>query len=652
MVLVGVWEDALRGASRVDCFLEARPAAHCCDSFDVGTYFSPWYIAWTPLRTIAEMENMEPRVTKRDRKLHLSYDLPHRIRCAQVYPIAAPNGSTLILYGHDRGLGILWRGGRRVKQQPPPAPAPKPAKSQDVIVIDDSDDEPPPPPTEKPVEYEDEEDEMDPDAPYAPIIQDVDVELGSAVLHIAVPSVPQQPAQRPGVVRDKALVAVYTTDGHVSTLRIPLAPPAPNKARDWVNKILKERTQLSAGKALLRGLAIKVHTRFPDEEFPIRTGGPEHTVLVAGVSDALRLWQLPLRRDAIHGEPSLQQRLPLSTPAVSVTFHPAQNSTQVLLADTQGTARLYDLTAPKDSSLRPGSSDSSALQPNELGCWIMTFSTPYTQSQPASMPARKKILDARYLLQGRAILVLLEDGEWGIWDLQPQGNNKSPEAFVLSGFLSNSSAPMSSGPSNSRKTNSKLAPMTPNTRKSKSETFFAGSAKPAGAVSHGGISVLSMENSNGSLDESAYIHFNSAIYAIPNTHTFFQRAASSSGSFLQTSSPSLTRIPDLNLFTESITSLCPLPSRHQAHQPSFNLGLGQMNTNAPADFLLAAEHRFIISQSTRPPVPARGLFQSTGAEKERDQRMLDVGALDLGGMDRMLDSMAAGGGRRKVGFAA
>ena len=596
------------------------------------------------------MDRMEPRVTKGERKLHLSYDLPHRIRCAQVYPIAAPNGSTLILYGHDRGLRILWRGGRRIKQQPLPAPAPKPAQSTDVIVIDDSDDEPPPPPKELPIEWEDEEDELDPDAPYAPIIQDLDVQLGGAVLHIAVPSVPQQPAQRPGVVRDKALVAVYTTDGQVSMLHFPLAPPSPSKARDAANKILKERTQLSAGKTLLRGLAIKVHTRFPDEDFPIKTGGAEHTVLIAAASDTLRLWQLPLKRDTVYGKPSLQQRLPLPAPSASVSFHPSPNSAQILLADARGTVRLYDLNAPKDPSLRPGSSDSSALRPNELGRWLMAFSTPYIQTQPASMPARKKILDAKYLLQGCAILVLLEDGEWGIWDLLPQSPNKAPSAFILSSFLHNTSTPDSSA---TRKPTSKLAPMTPNTRKSKSETFFTGPPKPAGAVSHGGISVLSTENGNGSVGESAYVHFNAAIYAVPNTQTFFQRGTSSSLS----SSPSLTRIPDLNLFSENITSLCPLPSAQtrQAQSPfSVGLGLGQTNTNAPPDFLLAAEHRFLISQATRPPVPGRGLFQSAGVEKERDQRMLDAGALDLGGMERMLDGMAAGGGagKRKVGFAA
>lgn len=86
-------------------------------------------------------------------------------------------------------------------------------------------------------------------------------------------------------------------------------------------------------------------------------------------------------------------------------------------------------------------------------------------------------------------------------------------------------------------------------------------------------------------------------------------------------------------------------------------GLGQMNT--PRDFLISAEHRFIIHQSTRPPAASKGLFEkalatAAAAPTDRDQRMLDAGELDVGGMDRMLDSMAnAGAARtRRVGFAA
>ena len=58
---------------------------------------------------------MEPRIVKRERKLQLAYDLPHRIHCARIYPAQCANGSTLVLYGHDQGIRVLYRGGRRPK---------------------------------------------------------------------------------------------------------------------------------------------------------------------------------------------------------------------------------------------------------------------------------------------------------------------------------------------------------------------------------------------------------------------------------------------------------------------------------------------------------------------------------------------------------
>ena len=74
--------------------------------------------------------------------------------------------------------------------------------------------------------------------------------------------------------------------------------------------------------------------------------------------------------------------------------------------------------------------------------------------------------------------------------------------------------------------------------------------------------------------------------------------------------------------------------------------------NMQKDLLVSAEHRFVILQSLRPPVAARQLFQQPAERPAlQDQLMLDAGELDVGGMDRMLNSMAADGRTRRVGFA-
>ena len=79
----------------------------------------------------------------------MRYELSHRIHDTKVYPVKAPNGSTIILYGHETGVGILWRGGRPLKQVASPKQAPKPppkvngTSNNDVVMIIDSDDDEP-----------------------------------------------------------------------------------------------------------------------------------------------------------------------------------------------------------------------------------------------------------------------------------------------------------------------------------------------------------------------------------------------------------------------------------------------------------------------------------------------------------------------------
>ena len=38
-----------------------------------------------------------------------------RVHTVQTYPVLSPQGATVVLYGHEDGLTIVWRGGRRFK---------------------------------------------------------------------------------------------------------------------------------------------------------------------------------------------------------------------------------------------------------------------------------------------------------------------------------------------------------------------------------------------------------------------------------------------------------------------------------------------------------------------------------------------------------
>lgn len=565
---------------------------------------------------------MELRVAKRERKLQLTYDLPHRIRCARIHPTPCSNGSTLVLYGHDQGLRVLYRGGRRPQHT---------GSGQ--------------------IDYEDEEDETDPETPYSNIIQEIDLKLGGPVLHIATASLASQTAQRPAVAKHHAIIAVHTADKQISVLRIPLAPCSPKDSKIVTEAILDDKIDLPAGRALVNDISIKVSTRFRSGISQMRTES-EDTICVAAVSDALQFWRLPTSGEEINVEDTTLQRLPLSSTGTKVSYYPSTGSAKTLLVDTQSAVRIYDPSAPKDPNVRPSSSDSMSIDSEEVGKWVMTFQAPYhalSQDRPA-VPARKTILDAKWILGGRAILTLLQDGEWGVWDVSASSqSNKSVGEFVIHGYLGSAaaSAPKDLGKQN--KSSSKLAPMTPNTRKTKSQNFFSGAPKAPGAVAKGGICVAGNDTLSGQSDESVMLWYDGEVYTIPNVQHFWQRSLNvSSTGVAGLYAPGISHIPDVNLMNENITSIAQFSTKFSSS------GLGQMNT--PRDFLVSAEHRFIIHQTTRPPVPSKGLFEKavTAAPTDRDQRMLDAGELDVGGMDRMLDSMAnAGAARtRRVGFAA
>jgi hypothetical protein len=144
------------------------------------------------------------------------------------------------LYGHETGVGILWRGGRPLKKgASSPKQAEKPAKvngvSNDAIMIIDSDDDEPAktaasqPPRE--AEFEDEEEELDPDQPYPSIVQQLHLPLSTQVLHIAVPQIPTASSLRttdtiPPLFSKKMVFTVACADSTIRIITLPLNPPS------------------------------------------------------------------------------------------------------------------------------------------------------------------------------------------------------------------------------------------------------------------------------------------------------------------------------------------------------------------------------------------------------------------------------------------
>ncbi|KAF2770929.1 hypothetical protein EJ03DRAFT_349956 [Teratosphaeria nubilosa] len=591
---------------------------------------------------------MEPRVAKRERKLQLSYETRHRIHCSSIYPIAGPNGSTVIIYGHDTGLRILWRGGRRRKTQlhaPPPAPPNGTTNNgHQVIDVEDNEDGDAQHSQETTHEYEQQEDEEDPDCPYANILADVEVDLETDVLQLAIPLLPtQSPLRTTQMLKAHGVVAVACSNGSQRVVTFPLAPPEDES--EYADMLRSTQVTFPGNGSICHALAAKIVAT--DVLTPGEESQASDFLLVAAVFDTLRIYQFSMFDELTALEQDASSRIvTLTHPATQVLFHPSSKATQMLITDISGTVRLYEPYASASPARRPSSSGSGSLDaaPGEaLGKWTFALHTSFALNK-SGVTQRKRLLDAKWVLSGNAVLVLLDDGEWGVWDVS--GSSKTFGEFALRGYLGSSAAADTGAPVQSKKS-TRLAPMTPNTRKAKAEVLFSGTPKLPGAAARGGISVATSNSRLGSQDESILMWYNSDIYSIPSLQTFWQRATNNTNSFGSLHSPGLAHITDINLINENITSIS------QFAPPTSANAFGQMNTQR--DLLVSAEHRFVILQSTRPPTPSRLLFQQAAAPQQpasRDQIMLDSGEAGLGEINRMLDRMDPEVTRpRRVGFA-
>ncbi|KAF2466717.1 uncharacterized protein BDR25DRAFT_327795 [Lindgomyces ingoldianus] len=651
---------------------------------------------------------MEPIISTKGKLAQLRYELPHRAHDAKIYPTKAPNGSTIILYGHATGVGILWRGGRPLKQAlPPPKQPAKPTKvngtSNDVIMIIDSDDEAPPgqsapqPPEE--AEFESEDEELDPDAPYPTIIQHLRLSLNTEVLHIAIPDIPAVSSTRlaesfPAIFGKKIVFVVACADYSIRIVTLPLSPPsaatkdAPlNSASPWGEDIAKIGSH-TGHQSIPRGVTITWTSRAeptfderadddmeadPEEDpaaTPRRRRSPRKQsrsrsrrrsesegfdLLIASHSaelgGLLKIWRFPLTETAVTvANPVLAyQTLNLRTPASRVVFnsatYPRRRHSQLLITDTSGIARIYDPFAISSRQRRGSQLSRNMTDP---GAYVALFRTAFETLKsdvltPPVLATRKPIIDAAWAADGHHIVALLADGEWGIWDSDRSGPSPpiDPSSFSVRGFVGNADLNRASIAATSPKTrNSRntLAPMTPNTRRVKQETLFSGVAATSSTPSRGGISIASLHSPTGDgPEDSVIIWYGSEVYRVPNLAQWWSRTASGGGGGSLHGS-GLSRIQGLALYGEAITVI-----------DQFDTTTRDARMAIPRDSLILTDYRLIITASTasKPGLNLMGVFEQERAEEEEirktDQALLARGALDLGGMDRLLEDMDGSG---------
>ncbi|KAL5447911.1 hypothetical protein PMIN07_001815 [Paraphaeosphaeria minitans] len=630
---------------------------------------------------------MQPIITTKGKATHLRYELPQRAHASVVYPVKAPNGSTIILSGSENGVGILWRGGRPLKlSAPAPKALPKVNGTKDAIMIIDSDDDYEPQnaasqPLPK-AEFEDDEEELDPDRPYPSIIQQLRLPLNTEVLHIAVPRVPApselQPGQTiPPIFKEKIVFAVACTDYTVRILTLPLNPP-PNAA--------KERP--STGKSMYGEEVVKIptyagHQTVPsgvtmtwtsqsersngeaaEDEMEVdqdsatvplrrsprkRQAQSQPTVskdtegfdlLVASHSPDLgglvKIWRFSLTDTSVKAPNPISpyQTVTLAKPAAKIAFntahYPKKRHSQLLVADSAGAARIYDPFAPRKRN-------------GAFGAFVALFRTRFENVKSnvpyaSTFASRKPILDAAWVSGGHSILALLADGEWGLWDVKQDGSKSSadPSAFSVRNFVGTSKSDKSSNGASSPKSRSgrsSLVPMTPNTRRRTQEVLFQGN--PSTSIpTRGGISVAALASTNGDAAlESIVIWYGKEIYRLTDLAKYRARAASSNaGNSLP--GPGLFQVHDIPLLGESIVSVGQFDTTKKEAQMAL-----------PRSLLLSAGYRLIISTVTNQVADRDASTASAKDQVEEedtrrtDQALLARGELGLEGMSRLLDNM-------------
>ncbi|KAI9810863.1 MAG: hypothetical protein M1832_001102 [Thelocarpon impressellum] len=671
----------------------------------------------------------KPRVFREGKLLQLSYELPHRVHTAKVYPVAAPNGATIIVYGHQNGIRILWRGGRPFKEVEEP---PKEVKSRangagnDAIMIIDSDDDATPAKAEaaagEEVRFEEHEEPPDPNAPFPPVLQFLDLPLHTDVLHLAFPKVTGHPSQASlygtsSMIPQKLVMAVGCSDQTVRVITIPSTPPSPAmKKRGGSSRVEDtsgsglgqwgEQVLVLGGHVTLQDIPdgvdvtltprdalitdeVDTEAEAGDEDRPMsrsrsrgRLSGSrnpadeqEWDLLVAAhspeVSGMLLVFRVPIVSvnvgastqyvlSADHTAPLQVQYL--SSSASSISFNPStfpsRRHSHLTVVDTEG-VRVYECLPPATRGSRASSRRRSSFieMPKPEGSWLISLYPGFDNAaSKLGVGRRKRVLDAKWVLGGRGILVLLADGEWGIWDIEGAGPTEgglggevgkrgllgaAKTTWSLSGWVGE--------PQSKKGETTGFAPRTPHTRQREERKLFGGD-EPLEASSHGrgGLSVRATRGSkaDSSADEAVVLWHEGSIAATPSLRTYWetQLARSKNGGSLFSADgrDRLMKLEAVKLGGEPICGTDVFPPA------SWKAGSGV----ALPDVLVTAEHRLVVFSTQQEPPQTAAPQTSIAGDETSEQALVVSGDLELNGIERMLAEMDGKRGQasRKVGF--
>jgi len=499
------------------------------------------------------------------------------------------------------------------------------------------------------------------------VIQDLKIRFNSPVIHLSLPNQsepsPQysketQSGTKPGCI----VVGIACLDGSSKILLLPLNPPsaaAKRKGRLGIQVCNLEHP--SPNCFTPNGMAITLITSPEDastESRALKRGvsKSEQKLLVSyatsELSGALHLYQLSIehvgsKRSVMPKSMTPWRSMYLEAVSTSLSFSSDHSMAypQLLMSNIVGSAYIYQVD--------PDSSITDVLRPSH------TFTSPF-MSDSEALPRKKSILAASWLSSGSSILLLLEDGQFRVFDLfiskslQSISQTQRLSSLVREGYLADTPE-MTTNSTIPPITNSKrnhLMPMTPNTRRTKSENLFSGPSNDARhSVPTGGIALAAFEassnnNNNDRKDDMIVLWYNDRIFTLSSILNSRQRKSSLSGAKVPELSVSEISV---DLHNQLIIDINIRPA-DKTVETSYVLGSGMAG-----ELLVTTEYGFITVKQSKSHEDVKKLPNDTNSSSRLDRRLLERGELQIDGVDRMLDSMmgieATGMmAARKVGF--
>lgn len=564
-------------------------------------------------------------------------------------------------------------------------------------MIIDSDDEAglEPPKVEQPnTDFEDEETEIDSSHPFEHIIRYIDVPLGAKVLGLAVPQFLPEEARSsldplPPILSKMVIVSAICADFSTRVVAVPLTPPDPEETNfsTWGIQTLSLGGGLShqeiplgvsmtftyqGGEDHYQGsrsqtrLAQASTVSRKDEkwELLVATHSAESsgTLLVHRISIARTSAETPIKYSLSPHLICPIQRLNLPAPAKNICFnpcsYPSERHSNLLISFSDGYVKIYSCLSPKQPNVsrgrRASNGDADPFIPE--GRWLITLYPGFEQSTDGTI-RRKTVVDAQWVLGGRAVIALLADGEWGVWDVEGAGPTSDPgplygqssvhgvtggslTLFSVSGRIVGSLPASKSQISGSTlEERPKFTPMTPSTRRVRETTLLKGTQSQSQSFLYGQISVVQINSARDpNPEESILIRRGDQIATIPSLFSLWRSAVRTTGTFDASSRCKVVNIENVHLFGEKTISINHLPAALRKERETGRRGF---------DILIAAEHRLVIlapkltgfeQEKANSETEQQILNLSPSAEV--DQAMLTKGELDVGGMDRLLSGMA------------